>query len=99
MQPSPTKQFICTAPVEGIEPVDGWALYSTYEWDSDGFRRLIYAARRDDCERMLHVSRFFWDATQENFEFLVRNQFPSASGTGPWTNGEIAERRAEGAGA
>lgn len=97
MQTPSTLHFICTHPVDGIDPVDGWCLYSASDWDSDGFRHIIYAARRGDCERILNVSRFFWDATQENFAFLVRNDFPAPSGTGPWTSGEIAERLAEGA--
>ena len=91
-----------SATVAGIEPVDGWVLWSTSDQDGDDFWYEDYFARSATRDRYLHVSRFDFTPTQERFAFLVRNGFPSvvvgSGGCAPWCNETLdaAIERADG---
>lgn len=82
------------APVEGIAPVDGWALHTWTERDGDGFHYSEFAAVRGDEVRHLNVSRFRFSPSQARFEWLVRNGFPRGPGVGAWDNADIEMRMA-----
>ena len=86
--------FPSSAPVYGIEPVDGWEMRWIDYPDSDGFWSKIYTARRDDDEQLLHTCRFRFSPSQERFAWLVRNNFPVRHGKiiGPWGDTEIEHR-------
>jgi hypothetical protein len=66
-----------SAPVPGIDPVDGWAMRAFGDggpgcgsWDE-------YIARGADRDVMLRVSRWSFTPTQERFAWLVRAGFPN----------------------
>lgn len=63
-------------PVDGIEPVDGWALYVYDERDLDGFGTDAYFARGPLRDVFLPVSRFHFTPTQARFAWLVNADFP-----------------------
>lgn len=80
-----------TRPVAGIDPVDGWALFTFDERDNCGFTRPGYVAVRGDEARHLNVSRFRFTPSQDRFAWLVRTGFPSRAGKilGPWDDTDI----------
>lgn len=82
------------APVPYITPVDGWALHTWIERDSDGFNYPEYAAVRGGEVRRLNVSRFRFSPSQDRFAWLVRNSFPQSPGVGPWDDTDIEMRMA-----
>lgn len=73
----------------GIEPCDGWALYQYDEEDSDGFITNAYFASNGVIDRYLSHARFWFDPTQERFDFLVRAGFPDLGSKGPMTNEDV----------
>lgn len=82
------------APVPFINQVDGWALHTWAERDSDGFSYPEYAAVRGGEVRHLNVSRFRFSPSQDRFAWLVRNGFPQSPGVGPWDDTDIEMRMA-----
>lgn len=84
-----TRYNLIAAPVAGIEPVNGWTLFSYEEPDGDRFWADAYFARGPVRDVMLDVSRFGFTPSQERFAWLVRRGFPKRRGIGPWDDTEI----------
>jgi len=80
------------APVEDIEPVEGWVLMTDNPLPRSRFATADYFARcigGDWCNDMhLDVSRFaqHFTWTQERFAWFVENGFPPRRGAVPWFN-------------
>lgn len=72
----------------GIER-NGWTCTEDADYDSDGFWRPNWTARRGTEERMLPVSSFAFDMTAQRFAYLVDHDFPSPPGIGPWCNADL----------
>lgn len=75
--------------VDGIDPVDGWSLYSYIEEDSDGFTTPGYFASNGERDVFFNHARFWFDPTQERFDFLVRAGFPLINKVSAFTNEDI----------
>ena len=75
--------------VDSIEPVDGWSLYSYTEEDGDGFTTTGYFASNGEQDKFFNHARFWFDPSQERFEFLVRQGFPRLNKIGSFTNEDI----------
>lgn len=86
--PTPSFSSWC-APVPGIEPCDGWSLHEYDEEDSDGFTTTGYFASNGDRDVFFSHARFWFDPTQERFDFLVRNRFPRLNPISENTNEDI----------
>lgn len=86
------QRFLATEKIDWIDPVDGWQLYSFVGYDSDGFHRPEYAARRGADEVPLDVSRFRFTPSNARFAWLVRNGFPPRPAFGPWDDTDIEAR-------
>jgi len=68
------------SPVPGIEPRDGWALFTFDYEDGDGFTSPAYVARHADGRRqLLNVSRFVFTPTQKRWDWLVGHGFPAGA--------------------
>lgn len=94
MQRTPHLDIANASPVIGIDPVNGWILWSFDEADSDGFFAPAYFARGEREDVLLSVSRFRFSPSQERFAWLVRNGFPRRPGKilAAWDDTEIEER-------
>lgn len=77
------------APAPGIEPCDGWTLYRYDEEDSDGFTTPGYFASNGERDVFFNHARFWFDPTQERFDYLVRAGFPRITARGPFTNEDV----------
>lgn len=80
--------------VSRIGPHKGWVLCWYDEGDSDGFRTPgYYALCPHGGVQTIQHSRFLFTPTQERFNWLVDNGFPSPreinGSKGPWTDAEI----------
>lgn len=75
--------------VPGIEPCDGWTLHQYDEGDSDGFITTGYFASDGTRDKFLNHARFWFDPTQDRFDFLVRSGFPEFNCVGPFTNEDV----------
>lgn len=87
-QPIPSFAEWCQR-VDSIEPVDGWALYSYTEEDSDRVTTTGYFASNGERDVFFNHARFWFDPTQERFEFLVRAGFPLLNRVTSFTNEDI----------
>ncbi|CDO37618.1 hypothetical protein [Novosphingobium sp. KN65.2] len=79
-------------PVPGIDPVDGWTLYSAELEDSDGFWKDEYIARGPERDVHLDVSRNRFTPSQDRFAWLVKHGFPRRPKFGPWDDTDIELR-------
>jgi hypothetical protein len=75
--------------VPGIEPCDGWTLHQYDEEDGDRFTTTGYFASDGTRDKFLNHARFWFEPTQERFDFLVRAGFPDFGGIGPFTNEDV----------
>lgn len=92
---SPGVRFTGASPVNGIQPVNGWALMSIVDHDGDGFVFAEYIARGQARDVHLDVSRFRseFTPTQDRFDWLVKSGFAARRGVAPWTNEAIDRAR------
>lgn len=74
---------------EGIEPCDGWTLYRYDEEDSDRLVTTGYFASNGERDVFFNHARFWFDPTQERFDFLVRAGFPLINKVTAFTNEDI----------
>lgn len=79
-----TNRIDTTAPVGGIDPVQGWTLLQREERDGCGFTSLDYIARGGTHDVWLDVSRFRFTPSQDRFAWLVEHGFPRREGATPW---------------
>lgn len=79
-----------------IQSRNDWTLVEDDYDDSDGFLRKWYEAHHPVLgRRLLQVSDFTFTMTQDRFNWLVDNDFPSSPTKGPWSSAEIDKRIAD----
>jgi hypothetical protein len=86
--------------VPGLAPCVGFSLWSFDEQDSDGFWFVSYFARSQERDVLLNVCRFGFEPTQERFDWLARNGFPTGltapdGAAVPWDSAAIDARLAD----
>lgn len=83
--------FFNLAPVEGIEPVDGWVLMTDWPFRNPRYEPAEFYARGPKGDVHLDVARYAanFSFTQERFAWFVRNDFPYRRGITPWNGADV----------